>query len=162
MQAAAGQPDPTPAGEDADGDAVTSSLKIGDIISLFALEAFGFLRADGFVTNDLTVNPLDVKVSPAASPDISDCRAGSIVTAHPGLRLRLSFGDYQALNTLHVSFQDPVPQNFEASLFQIESKLSYFAQQLLQDFVSVNNLQSGFFIFVKRGRVRCRDTITHI
>ena len=83
MQAAAGQPDPTSAGADADGDAVTSSLKIGDIISLFALEAFGFLRADGFVTNDLTVNPLDVKVSPAASPDISDCRAGSIVTAHP-------------------------------------------------------------------------------
>ena len=40
-----------------------SALRIGDKVSLFALEAFGFLRGDGFVHDRLTVEPLDFKVS---------------------------------------------------------------------------------------------------
>jgi hypothetical protein len=95
------------ADEDAEGDDKTSCLKNGDIVSLFALEAFGFLKADGFVSDDLTVEPLDVK--------------------------------------------DPVPQNFEASLFQIESKLSYFAQEKLRRFVHDNHMQSALEFDLLKG-----------
>jgi hypothetical protein len=95
------------ADEDAEGENKTSCLKCGDIVSLFALEAFGFLKADGFVSNHLTVEPLE--------------------------------------------FKDPVPQNFEASLFQIESKLSYFAQEKLRHFVHDNNMQSALEFDLLKG-----------
>lgn len=43
------------------GQRPRSALLIGDKVSLFQLEAFGFLRGDGFVHDYLTVDPLDYK-----------------------------------------------------------------------------------------------------
>jgi hypothetical protein len=45
--------------DDEHGPSSRSALRVGDRVSLFALEAFGFLRADGFVNDGLIVDPLD-------------------------------------------------------------------------------------------------------
>ena len=39
-----------------------SALRIGDKVSIFSLDCFGFLRGDGFVHDYLTVEPLDFQV----------------------------------------------------------------------------------------------------
>jgi len=47
-----------------------SSLLIGDTVSLFHLDAFGFLRGDGFVHDFVTVDPLDYREpSPSSFED---------------------------------------------------------------------------------------------